>query len=225
MYGRAFTIPWERMFSTSFSKFELILYKLPLFIGQFSWIFTHHFYVVNHKVTKRSPIGRPINSILCPLSFMSWRRPLSILHLINSKQLLSSYSNACACAIVGAKDFSPLHALRCNCFVQNPAGFVRCNTSLPKMRVISANARRRGETRRVSKGPSAERCEQKVPPPNEGLRSKVRGIFCFRSALCPTRFSLLRLAPCQENHLPELLRPGMLRIGEDGRPLDEARLL
>ena len=195
MYGRAFTIPWERMFSTSFSKFELILYKLPLFIGQFSWIFTHHFYVVNHKVTKRSPIGRPINSILCPLSFMSWRRPLSILHLINSKQLLSSYSNACACAIVGAKDFSPLHALRCNCFVQNPAGFVRCNTSLPKMRVISANARRRGETRRVSKGPSAERCEQKVPPPPE-RRAAIQspGDLLFSQCVMPD--PLLTSPPC-----------------------------
>ena len=43
--------------------------------------------------------------------------------------------------------------------------------------------------------------------------------------LCPISLSLLRRNPCQEDHLPELLRPGMLRIGEDGRPLDEPRLL
>lgn len=61
-------------------------------------------------------------------------------------------------------------------------------------------------------------------PPNEGALPNVRGIFRFRYALCPISFSLLRLAPCQKDHLSELFRPGMLRIGQDRRPLDETRL-
>ena len=76
--------------------------------------------------------------------------------------------------------------------------------------------------RSVSKSLSVEMCEQKNPP-NEDSLPNVRGI--FRYALCPISFSLLRLAPCQKDHLPEFLRPGMLRIGQDGRPLDETRLL
>lgn len=62
---------------------------MPLFIGQVGWVFSHHFYVGYHKVTKKSPIGRSINSILFPLPFISRSGTLSILHPINSKQLLS----------------------------------------------------------------------------------------------------------------------------------------